>query len=273
MPLSTEVQNQITAGQCVRGSCENCCQLRDGTEASCYTIRECAPSLHFEYSLPGASPNVNIWSIGGTGGSQQLVWNGPAPIPTTRPGLVADPFDPTRLTVGVDYRTAFNSTIPPTVVGGGARGTLLVPPDARAFDADGRGLGAPVAIAFSPGLRGQIERYVAGFYGTLMISQSVFCAAYTAVTGFPCLFGAPDRTGSVKSVGDWLDALRSDQDARLNNIGVYRGNGGVIGAGGPMPGQPNRGQVTPSGATPVGPGNVALFAVIGIALLVILARR
>lgn len=265
MPLSTEVRNQIAAGQCQQGSCETCCLLSDGSEASCYTIRECAPSQHLEYALPGATPNRNIWVLG----DGALVWNGPSPAPATRPSVVADPFNPGGVMFNWNAAEIFNVGLPPVQVGAPPRGQFVIPPANAAQAATQGGVGGPVAMSFAPGLRGSLEQYAMATKGSLDMTQAEFCRAYTLKTGFPCDFAQADN--AVRPVADWLSRLQSDQDARVGQIGgVFRGNGGVLGS---MPAGNRPAIVRP----PVQSGNgssqmmmFAMVAVIAVGAIVIL---
>lgn len=267
MPLSTEIRNQIAAGQCQQGSCENCCLLRDGTEASCYTIRECSPSLHVEYALPGATPNTNIWVLGEGG----FVWNGPAPQPSTPPVLTRDPFSG-GLSFAPDLSQLFNVTLPPPVQGGGQRGQAVIPPGAGAANANAPGAGGAIAASFAPGLLGQLQRYLQSTVATLNVSQPVFCRAYSLATGFPCDFAATDN--EIRGVDVWLSRLQSDQDARIATLGGranYRGTGGNPPP--PVPYRPNPGGVYVPMANGGGNNNMLMFAALAVLAVAVLIRR
>lgn len=75
-------------GEAIPGYCNvidasnNQCQNPfTGEEIPCNLYRECTPESHFEYALPGATGNVNIWQETPSG----FQWDGPAPAPQAQP--------------------------------------------------------------------------------------------------------------------------------------------------------------------------------------------
>lgn len=228
------IDAQVSAGVCERGTCPNCCKL-GGIEANCDTIRECRPDLHFEYSQPESSPNINMWVWNGT----KMVWNGPAPVPTFAPTLGTDPFGGGYIPT-VDYTQMYTGGFPTTPVSGGPRGGQTPVNQVSALtgsgaDSAGASAGPSTAPAFTPGLETELANYFRSVYGSTAVTQQQFCRAYASKTGFPCDFIKADS--STRDVSAWMTMLRSDQDARVGVIGVAGqfGTGGTVGSGVQVP--------------------------------------
>lgn len=220
MTLQQEIDAQVKAGMCVRGETATGCLLADGSEAACQTIRECAPSQHFEYALPGSSPNLNIWTF--KDGEWQ--WSGKtSTTPVTQPGIGRDPFDGGAAAPFVNYDLI--PYVPPQTYG----------PSAAPYTAGGSGAtatgsaGTPIAPAYGLGLGQDLATMARQFYGRTAVTQAEFCSMYQRLTNFPCDFGATEA-GS-KETSAWLAQLQSEQNARVSVIGNRPLTGVGAGAG------------------------------------------
>lgn len=222
--------------------------MADGSEQPCNIIRECRPDLHFEYSLPGVSPNVNInvYDPSAEGG---FIWSGPfAPPPAIgRPLITVDG-------PAIDYDQNFIPyAIVPVQAQRGGPGTASVSPlyaASRASETSGggggrgpgrvgvRGSGTPTdsltansgyisANMLSPVLLADALR---ALIGNDMGTPDEWCYVYNQKTGLQC--PAPEDMGFVGasrtariSAEDWLGALRNFEQQVYTGPGF--GNNGI----------------------------------------------
>lgn len=209
--LNEEIDAQVKAGMCVRGETPTGCLLRDGSEAACQTIRECSPSQHFEYALPGSTPNVNIWVYGEDGPR----WSGSVETtPVFQPGIHIDPISglPNPF---VDYEQVY--TLPSLPYGPGGTN----PPNYTGPRGPGNGTGStggsPIAPAYGLGLGQDLDTLSRSLYGRTTVTQVEFCTMYQRLTGFACDFNA--SVSGSKEVAAWLAQLQSEQNARVSVVG------------------------------------------------------
>lgn len=228
------LKDQIASGACQQGSSPGYCMMADGTEAGCNLIRECQPQLHFEYALPGVTPNINTWvySSQGAGDVGQFVWNGPgpAPNPSAVPGIARDPFDPNYFAPAVDYLSMFTASIPaPTL-----------PPNASYPPTAGGG--ATITESYQLGLLDSLRAQAMTKYGRTTITLLEYCAlpAFAAFTRKPC--DVIPAQGGALEVADWLRKHQEAESSITSPVGNrpgddYTGGGdtrtGTIGGGSP----------------------------------------
>ena len=262
MTLQEEIDRQVKAGMCRRGETATGCLLADGSEAACQTIRECAPSQHFEYALPGVTPNVNIWTMDPVRG---WVWSGAtSTTPVTQPGMGIDP-----LTGQVGPVVNYGAILPPPT--NGLPVITQAPPVNRAPATDGsQAIGTPVAPAYGQNLGENIQRYLMAAYGTYVVSQSQFCIAYQRFTGFACDFSA--SINGVKESREWLSMLQREQDDRVSVVSNRPTPGAGAGPGsGIVVTRPGGSTVTPpppSGGFEFTP----MMAVLVVGLILVMKR-
>lgn len=232
--LQEEVDAQVRAGMCRRGTTPTGCLMDDGMEVACQTIRECAPSQHFEYSLPGVTPNVNIWTWGDGGWD----WSGQTnQTPVFQPGIGIDQFSGAPNPY-VNYDLI--PYVPPPVYGSGTPPAYYRGPTSQPTTPGDRP--GPIAPAYGLGLAQDGQALALALYGRSVVSQVEFCGIYQRLSGFACDFDAV-ISGS-REFTEWLSELQRQQNARISPIGnrdlpaagqlpVGSGSGsGAVGAGG-----------------------------------------
>lgn len=218
--------DQIASGACQKGTSPGTCMLADGTEAGCNLIRECQPQLHFEYALPGVTPNVNtwVWQSLGAGDPGTFVWSGPgpAPNPSAAPGVARDPFDPNYYAPAVDYLSMFTASLPPPTL-----------PPANSYPPSAGG-GSTISESFQLGLAELLRQQAQAMYGRTSVTQAEYCAlpAFASFTRKPC--AVMPYQGGAMDVSDWLILHQQSESALLSNVGNRPGvdySGGNVGGG------------------------------------------
>lgn len=225
MTLNEEIDRQVAAGMCRRGETATGCLLDDGSEVACQTVRECAPSQHVEYALPGVSPNKNIWVWGVDG----FTWSGRTEeTPVFQPGVGVDSFSGAPNPF-INYDLI--AYIPPPTYGPGQppvnySGPTTTPGGGAATGA------SPFAPAYGLGLSQDLDTLSRSLYGGSVVSQAQFCVMYARLTGFACDFN--NSVEGTKEVAAWLSQLQSEQNARVSVIGnrPLTGNSGAGGGTG-----------------------------------------
>lgn len=246
------LQQQVASGACRTGSIPGSCLTGDGIETTCNTNRSCQPQLHFEYALPGSTPNQDIFVLGANG----YTYNGPgpAPSPSAAPAILGM----------IDYNQFYgpgsspsNITSPtPRVPSNAGSGGVPANID-RSVTRNGSAAQAIVPAA-QGGIAVRISDYLTSFYGGTAVSQVQFCQAYGAVSGYSCNFDS--ALAGIRESKDWLSMLIDDQGKRVS----------VLGNRSLPPGGPTGQIQTLTQAPPVSSGDQSPAFALGLAPMLIL---